>query len=281
MNTHRGIPVARGVIYCQHCGFAHLDPLPTTENVQQYYDNDLFYATHSPPDWLQKELSEYQRGVWFPFYDYLAGLIAPGKRVIDIGCGAGWLIGYLHQKYGYNVYGIEPSEAARQISPFRQFLYKDVSQLAGIRGNVILSLTLEHITNPLEFLKRDVVPRLNGRLIVVVPNEFNPLQRRINRGKHTDWFVAPVHINYFTGMSLKALLHQAGLKVVDVGATFPMELFILFGLDYRGDDKLGRECHRARLTFDRLFGPMAYWLYRRFYRQWGWGRELIMVAEKL
>lgn len=279
MTVHHGQMVAKNVLHCFECGFAHLYPYPTEDTVKAYYADDQFYQQHSPLDWFIKEQQEQMRGDWIPYYDHIAGLLNQDKPVIDIGCGAGWLISYLRLIYGLDVYGVEPSAMARQFSPVRDCILPDVSRLGRRKGNVILALTLEHIVNPLKFLQTEVIPHLDGRLIVVVPNEFNLLQRQVNQPPHKDWFVAPVHVNYFNPASLRELIEAAGLTVVSEGSTFPMEAFIRLGLDYRGNDQMGRKCHRGRLFFESLLGKRAYWIYQRLYQRWHIGRELIMVGD--
>lgn len=294
------------IIHCNDCGFAHLWPLPDADTVKAYYDNDQFYTgtnPHSPPGWFKKELAEHQAGYWYAYYDYLAGLLQPGKPVIDIGCGCGWLVDSLLGD-GWYAWGVEPSLAARRFSPVQDRLYPSIDDLAmihGIRGNITLVLTLEHILDPETFLRRDVLLHLDGRLVMVVPNEFNPLQNAIigretrlgadwwnnrfiladkNGNEYNPWFVCPVHINYFTPASLRRLLESVGLRIVHESGTFPTELPILFGYDHRGQPDRGKRLHEWRLRFERRFGINSFRLYRLLYRLFGIGREVIMVAER-
>ena len=114
-----------------------------------------------------------------------------------------------------------------------------------------------------------------GHILVVVPNDFNRLQMELNYFG----FIGKAHVNYFTPQSLQYVMEQAGLKVVHKSATFPMELFIFADIDYRGNDQLGRKCHRFRLRIERLFGWRIFWLYQKWFNWWGIGRELIFVGE--
>src|SRR5262245_37854679 len=59
---HSGPELARdahghAVIDCGPCGFAHLWPKPTPDDLARYY-RESFYETHSPPDWADKEEAE-------------------------------------------------------------------------------------------------------------------------------------------------------------------------------------------------------------------------------
>lgn len=281
---HFGPYLTDKVIDCRACKFTHLYPLPDAKTIDRYYSGDYFYAgdnPHSPPDWFRKEEAEYRAGLWDAYYGYLAGLLDPDKPVIDYGCGAGWFLDYL-STHGYSqwqIYGVEPSVTARRVSPVRHRLYDKLDTKT--KGNVILSLVLEHIPDPARFLREDVLPHLDGRLVVVVPSEWNPLQKLANRHdpKKANWFVSPVHINYFNPASLRGLLERCGLRIVHQGATFPMELFILANLDHRGNDEQGRKNHLWRLELERKW-PGIFRLYGWLNRFLGIGREVVMVGEK-
>jgi hypothetical protein len=98
------------------------------------------------------------------------------------------------------------------------------------------------------------------------------------------WLAPPHHLNYFDFDSLSGLLERLGLEVMEAMTSFPMELFLLMGENYVGNDALGRECHTRRKRFDlslekaglghvrrKLYGALA---------KAGLGREAIIVARK-
>lgn len=288
--SHPGIYLADHVIDCSVCQFAHLYPLPDPATVDRYYEGDYFYAgdnPHSPPDWFEKERAEYEAGLWDSYFSYLAGFLMKGKPVVDIGAGCGWFIGWLYERGEYHnagIVGIEPSKQARDFSPYAGLFHPNLDILRAYRpSNIILMLTLEHILDPESFLCEQIIPYLGGRLVVVVPNEFNPLQRWVNLWSGPDkwdWFVSRVHVNYFTPASLRGLLERCGLKVVSESSTCPVELAIAFGYDYRGDDARGRRMHLTRLKLEKKFGTKMFFMYRLLYRLFGIGREIVMVATK-
>lgn len=257
-------------------GYAHLFPLPDQSTVEAYYNDDQFYSQHSPPDWFVKESEENYRGLWDSYYRYLYNIAKEG-RVLDWGCGAGWWLKWLYEHTDCNHFGIEPSAMARDIAQ-APHIYATEDGLRGKFDVISLQLVLEHIVNPVEFLERIskyLAP--GGRLLITVPNEFNPLQRRI--GYYG--FISPVHVNYFTPVGLRSVLRQAGFKVIYEGATFPMEIFVLLGLNYIGNDILGRKCHNIRLKIEKIGGWRIFKLYKWLYGRWGIGRELVFIVERV
>jgi 2-polyprenyl-3-methyl-5-hydroxy-6-metoxy-1,4-benzoquinol methylase len=257
--------------HCHHCGFAHIQPERAKKEV--YYLSDTFYKDHSPPDWFKKEAREYL--AWEPFFRHLASFYLEQMPVLDIGCGAGWFLKYLNSQ-GWTTYGVEASLEARTIAATNGLadIYESLPQIpVYIKGHIYLGLVLEHVDDPKRFLKLCLY-HLKGRLIIVVPNELNPLQKKAGGS----WFIQDVHRNYFTPDTLRELLKSVGLKTIWEGATFPMELFLLNGLDYRDSEEKGRIAHEYRLKQDAQ--PGAFIFYHLLYSALGIGRELIFVAEK-
>lgn len=279
-SDHAGPVLYGSVIHCHLCGFAHVYPLP--DDVESYYEEDQFYTTHSPSDWFEKERREFEERLWTAAFDYQISLLsengALGQSLIDWGAGTGLFLVHWLSRGGFG-FGIEPSASARDASSVSSILYPMIEDREN-RWNyrhARSSLVLEHVRNPMEEVKKMAsFMRDDGRLMVIVPNDFSPLQSLLN----THHFVSKVHLNYFTPATLRSLLHRAGLKVIYETATFPTEAWILMGLDHRGNDRLGRRLHNWRLRFERRFGSLAFWWYKKLYDRLGWGRELIFVAER-
>jgi len=282
--SHYGDVVAKNddlkVITCDVCGYAHLKTLPTKKEIDSLYLEDNFYEAGGKA-WFAKERGEYEKGLWNPIFDYQISLLE-SRYVLDVGAGAGWFVHRCRATKAF-AWAIEPSRRAKDAGFVRGQTYADLDDFAPRMNDTLVKdnlsvracLVLEHILNPLEFLTklRDFV---GHRLMIITPNEFNPLQKRVGGS----WFVSKHHLNYFNPVTLRSLLYEAGFDVVFESVTFPMELFLAIGLDYRKHPKLGGQCHTLRLRFEKLFGNKIFVLYQKLYRKYGWGRELVFVAEK-
>jgi SAM-dependent methyltransferase len=150
---------------------------------------------------------------------------------------------------------------------------------------VHLKLVLEHLADPAAVLAAArTVLRPDGVLCVQVPNDFNALQAVVQQTLDTPswWIAPPFHVNYFDFASLRRLCDRTGFAVVQEDATFPMELFLLMGEHYVGDDGVGRACHRKRMALEeRLAASGRNDLRRRASRALaasGLGREAIVYA---
>lgn len=100
--------------------------------------------------------------------------ISKTTKVLDIGCGTGFLLSLLQEK-GYDVYGIEPGlQANIGINKYKLPIITDFFPSTQINQKfdlIISSLVLEHIVEPEQFLV-DIKKCLtkNGTVILGVPN---------------------------------------------------------------------------------------------------------------
>lgn len=301
------------VIDCVPCGFAHLWPKPTPDALAEYYA-ESFYETHSPADWADKEEAEEpywqieHRDRVTAFAELLgrssesmsgstSGSVSGSSSgsmsgsILDIGCGGAWLIRYAATA-GWDVQGIEPSksmwERARRRAPVLLGTFPDVD-LGGRSFDVVnLKLVMEHVPDP-ALLLREVRKVLNpgGVVCIEVPNDFNPLQAAVRDlyGKAAWWVAYPAHLNYFSFDSLERLLARTGFEPVRREATYPMEWFLLQGVDYIGSDEAGRACHTQRMTFEANLEHSGLADLRKDFGRWlaskGIGREAVVFAKRL
>ena len=293
---HFGVELAsdeRGhaVIDCVPCGFAHLWPKPTAEALAQYYA-ESFYETHSPPDWADKE--EAEEPYWqIEHRDRLTSfaelLGRPSGSLLDIGCGGAWLVAFAASQ-GWIAQGIEPSrsmwERAKRRAPVLLGTFPGVD-LGGRTFDVVnLKLVMEHVPDPASLL-RDVRSVLTpgGVVCIEVPNDFNRLQAAVRErfNKPAWWIAHPAHVNYFSFDSLERLLARTGFEPVRREATYPMEWFLLQGVDYIGRDEIGRQCHGQRMAFESSLEATGLTEIRRDFSRWlasaAIGREAIVFAK--
>ena len=295
MTSHNGpelIRDAKGnpVIDCEDCGFAHLWPKPSPGELAKFYA-ESFYES-GPSDWHEKEARE--EPYWrIEFSDRVATLAEILKKrtgkLLDIGCGGGWFLSYAAAQ-GWDVLGIEPSQSTWRLAVTRApvllgtFPEVDVSRKAPFDA-VHLKLVMEHVSDAhAVFRAVHEVLRPGGAIVVQSPNDFNPLQLAARRLLDKDpwWVVHPVHINYFNFDSLERTLYRCGFEPCLREATFPMEWFLLQGIDYIGRDDIGRKCHGQRMALEQSLEAAGLTHLRLGFSRWlasqGIGREAVIYA---
>jgi len=119
-----------------------------------------------------------------------------------------------------------------------------------------------------------------GLLIVMVPNDFNPLQLSAEKIVNKQWWIStPDHINYFNFKSLRGLLKKSNYDVVYETTDFPMELFLLMGNDYVNNSSIGKKCHEQRISFENNLSPKLLRTLYKSYAKNNMGRTCIIYAQ--
>ncbi len=247
------------VIDCLCCGFKHVVPIPSPEELEEVYRHE--YYTLEKPLYLERYTEDlsWWNLVYADRYQSFEELLPPERRrILDIGSGPGFFL-KLGQQRGWEVLGIEPSARAAAHSRelgleiIEDFFSEELAAKLAKFDVIHMSEVLEHISSPAEFLtlvRRQLAP--GGVLCVVVPNDYSPFQHALRTVQNFQpWWVAPPHhLNFFDFDSLARLLTRCGFQVELQEATFPIDLFLLMGDNYVGDDSLGRSCHAKRKLFE-------------------------------
>lgn len=254
-------------------GFKRLDPIPRDSEISDFYQSKYYELirkggrapelrrlmgsgeeTEREKRWLREGL--------YTDISFCLGQYAPGKKILDVGCGVGDFISYLKEN-GFAAEGIELSNDAAGLAKSRgltvyncrlEELTRYYNSDSSCRFDAItLVNVLEHVPHPSELIdtiKLHLVP--DGILCIRVPNDFSKIQieTQKNLGVEPWWIAYPDHINYFSCNSLKRFLEKKRFEIVYMQTDFPMELFLLMGENYVGNSEVGRICHRKRIRFD-------------------------------
>lgn len=248
------------IIECEQCGFTHITPLPTFEELAEVYQHD--YYTKEKPLSIERHIadSEWHNLQYSDRYDtFESHLGIDQRRILDVGSGPGFFLQH-GKKRDWEVLGIEPSTQACEhsrglgVPVVQEFLHGGNAESFGLFDAVHASLVIEHISDPKEFIQNIyTLTKPGGLICITAPNDYNPFQRAVRKSKNIDpwWLCCPHHINYFTPESLSQLLAKCGFKELLRESTFPIDLFLLMDEHYIGNDELGRECHKKRMIFEK------------------------------
>ena len=281
------------VIACEVCGFRHVIPLPDPKSLENAYREAYYseekptFLAHAGEDQEWASLSQRDR-----LESFETLLPASRRRLLDVGAGPGFFLKTAASR-GWQVLGIEPSRQAAAharglgVEMVEGFFNAETAATLGRFDVVHLNNVLEHVPHPREIvsLARDLLTP-GGVICLNVPNDFTPFQQSARTTLTlSEWWVAPPHhLNYFDFESLSRLVTRLGFDVRERSTSFPMELFLLMGLDYTKDGELGRACHNQRKRFDLSLEQAGFKETRRaFYRALaaaGLGREAVVVAVK-
>jgi 2-polyprenyl-3-methyl-5-hydroxy-6-metoxy-1,4-benzoquinol methylase len=282
-------------------GFRRLDPIPPEAEVSEFYESryyDLLRKGNRAPELRRlmeggeaaaKELHWLREGLYTDIVNVLDE-VAPGRRLLEVGCGTGDFLGF-SREHGFNSVGTEPALEAVQramskgLTVHNMTLDDFVAQPEAAEFDVVVMINvLEHVPDAVRTLRqcRQVLAP-GGILCVRVPNDFSEIQAaaREKIGATPWWIAVPDHINYFNFASLKQTLDRLRFDTVYTQGDFPMEMFLLMGENYIGNPHVGGHCHARRVQFDLGLPPE---LRRKLYSALGTagiGRDCLVFGKKL
>lgn len=281
-------------------GYITTSPTPTSKELETYYKEE-FYQSEKPNQIndSSKEIRDRDAVFYNLQYSIFSEVLDLNNSSshADLGCGYGHFLQFISNSFPEkNLYGCEVyPEASNFVESINntQFLLFDLNNmekcfnlLSDCKTYSLIN-TLEHLQDPNKFLNQIYESmNKNDKLLLQVPNDFNPIQESAVKELNLDewWFCPPRHISYFSPIGLKNLCEDVGFKCLDLLTTFPIDMFLLCGINYRNDPKLGREAHKMRTLFEKnyinthgLNGLLK--IYRNFAVS-NIGREIIIVLNK-
>ncbi|MBU1083724.1 MAG: methyltransferase domain-containing protein, partial [Candidatus Omnitrophica bacterium] len=174
------------VIDCSECGFKHLDPIPSEEELGRYYKERYFQEEIPKLLSPEKEAREsewselWHRDRLLTFNRYALG---ETRSLLDVGCGNGFFADFMRRNY-WEVTCVEPSEKAYLhakelgLNVFKGTFENFVEEKrTGSFDAINLKSVLEHMPDPAGTLEncKSLLKR-EGIMCVYVPNDFNSFQ---------------------------------------------------------------------------------------------------------
>jgi 2-polyprenyl-3-methyl-5-hydroxy-6-metoxy-1,4-benzoquinol methylase len=171
----------------------------------------------------------------------------PLNKVLDIGCGAGNFGKLLKEKFGCEVYGVEPNENAANIAETKlDYVFNNKFDSALNFNGVLFDCiffndVLEHLEDPsnaLQMAKQLLTP--DGHIVASIPNlrYFDVVWDLIVKKdfKYAESGILDnTHLRFFTEKSIKRLFEQTGFKIEKIeginprsGRKFEIIIFLLF-----------------------------------------------------
>ena len=204
------------IVECRGCGLLRLDPRPEEDKMEMYYP-DRYWVYGG----TRKGLAGIYRS--FVLRDHLRFVKKAVKRmgkkqarILDIGCGAGDLLGAL-RKLGHAGIGLDISESALKSAaelqvPGVRADYDEPPFADGSFDVVSMFHVLEHVPDP-DYAIAVAVRLLNpnGRLVVQVPNA-DCMQYAI-LGRFWIGLDVPRHTYAYRRLDLEQLFQRNGLVI--------------------------------------------------------------------
>lgn len=213
------------LVRCNRCGLVYLNPQPTYQELQPFYQGGYFQSFENQ---VQKrgKLYKFLRSVrrellprLVPKFYKLGVMENRAGKFLDIGCATGTKDAQFIKDFpNWEFYGVEPDEVAfKEASKIDRFKVKkgfveDARYPDKFFDVVFMHHVLEHVPNPKStLLECRRVLKDNGKLIITIPN-YGSLSSKIF-GKCWRHLDIPRHLFHFTNKTVNQLLENTGFRI--------------------------------------------------------------------
>jgi len=225
-DDRHGYPGKFNLLECVDCGFIQTNPRLNNQQISGIYSK---YYPRQDVDIKSVRTA----GENMPAIDKIRkkGLIGTchfhtkkGEKVLDIGSGVGYSLVEI-KALGGKAWGLDPDDNSSKVANklklnFHKGFIDDCPFERNSFDLITASQVLEHIPNPLRFLKTaKKFLKPNGRILLSFPNT-GALYQKLWGQKWLHWHI-PYHLNHFNRKSFETLVNQSGLRTISIKTATP------------------------------------------------------------
>ena len=203
---------------CTSCGTLVLDPRPVDAAIASLYPADYVSYTF---DRLNPVMRMARDAVQRGKTSVLARLVPDGGTIVDVGCGTGALLRQARRRYGSRFRLIGWDYAGPHLESLAGSGIEVVSAPIEPEHSpqgvdlFVLNQVIEHVPHPDRLLSMLASALKPGGHILIETPDVDGLDARWFGGRYWGGYHFPRHMVLFTGKSLRTLVGQAHLEVVE------------------------------------------------------------------
>ena len=204
----------RGLYKCENCNLFQLYPLMNKEELNLFYRSG-YYPKHDGRVITKRYIARREKRVK-NLFKYIKPYLKKEGKALEIGCAEGLFLKEV-KNFGWDVLGVEPDPVTAKFAISNNIdvkikIFDSNDYMINSFDLVALFMVLEHVWNPLEFLKevRRVI-KPGGLIFIEVPNILNGYENAIMH--------QVPHISHFNFNNLKMLLKDANYEIVSARKT--------------------------------------------------------------
>jgi 2-polyprenyl-3-methyl-5-hydroxy-6-metoxy-1,4-benzoquinol methylase len=223
------------LVQCRNCGLVYVNPRPDSNELYALYGESYFCNNDSGTvgytDYLNDEANI--RKTFTRRLKRLERFVEPG-RVLDVGCAAGFFL-VQAQARGWQVEGLDVSHFAINYTQDRFGFSVQRGSLLELNyppnsyDLVTMWDVVEHVPDPRGYVQRVAELLRPGGVFALATPDIDSLPARLAGKRWVGYKLSEEHVYYFAPRTLRRMLSEAGMNVIDsyhVGKYVTFNLFM-------------------------------------------------------
>lgn len=201
---------------CNGCSLLFSSPILDDDGVNALYtESEEGNVTLGEEDNVRYTMCNY--------YKLIKPHLLEKTRVLDIGCDVGYFLEAAMNDGFFNLYGLEPTKPAREVSAklpnstISEKFYEEIEYPTAHFDLISMIHVLDHLVNPAIALRKAKMELRNGGLMFAVVHNSKSLLAIIMGEKFPVYNL--YHHYFFTKKTLRKLLESQGFQVIKVVST--------------------------------------------------------------
>lgn len=192
-------------------------PFPEINNLDRYYESEDYIShTDSSRNLFEKMYQLVKKKTLNDKINWIKNFKNESLSILDIGCGTGDFLNTA-KKEGWNVYGFEPNEKAKEISKSKNINLID--DLNSYESNSFDVITMWHVLEHVYDLDSQInqikkLLKKDGLLIIAVPN-YKSYDAKYYKSNWAAYDV-PRHLWHFSKTSIKKIFNNYQMNLIHI-----------------------------------------------------------------
>ncbi|MFH1344272.1 MAG: class I SAM-dependent methyltransferase [Pseudomonadota bacterium] len=250
-------------VACDACAHIYLNPQPTPAALPVMYPEN--YGTFSAKFKAgTNPLATIKNAVNFKRFKGVAGDLAKGARILDVGCGNGELLRTLAAaRPDLELHGLDwhfPPATREELEAAGIHLIEGTLEDAPLPENlfdcVLMYQLVEHLWEPRASLSKLVTTLKPGGIIAIETPDTDGYDRRLFSAGTWGGYYVPRHLNLYNFNRLARLLSDTGLEIVQQ-KSLPAPVIWCYSLQAALQERFGPKTWIARLFDLRNIAALA------------------------
>ena len=205
---------------CIECTFDFVAPAPTEAEMKSFYNREEWFEGGERGGYASYDAQTEESPVWLLQLLEKIASERPTPSVLDIGCAYGTHLGKA-QEMGWQCFGVEPSDHARQMAMERHseiYITETIAEIPPHRFDLILILeVIEHLSDPYAmFYQMFTAGQIGPETIIAITTPNSRSHSAVADPGGWAFRHPPSHLTFYSAHAFQALMKRLGFAYISI-----------------------------------------------------------------